>query len=88
MAFVRLRVDGRGCGSANHFIWGCSMGLRHGSPPAMPDPGLQCCLTASFEAQLALAGKGMAEHELGCAMSASAMVASARSEIGARFCVD
>ena len=54
----------------------------------MPDPGLQCCLTASFEAQLALAGKGMAEHELGCAMSASAMVASARSEIGARFCVD
>ena len=42
-------------------------------------------MTASFEAQWALAGKGMAEHAFGHATSASAMVASARSEIGARF---
>ena len=38
-------------------------------------------MTASFEAQWALAGKGMAVHAFGHAMSASAMVASARSEI-------
>jgi hypothetical protein len=53
----------------------------------MPDPGLQSCMAASFEAQWALAGKGMAVHAFGHAMSASAMVASARCVIGARFTV-
>eukprot|EP00966_Prymnesium_polylepis_P258219 5964771-Prymnesium_polylepis.2 len=61
------------------------MDLRHGSPGDATDPGLLCCMTASFEAQWALAGKGMAVHAFGHAMSASAMVASARCVIGARF---